>query len=397
MKTAMTGMPPRSGANGASDTLHRIAAAPGSGVAVPRLVLAGEANSGKTTLVNFLLQAQLLVADIVPNTPCPTLLRFGETAYLRVHHLDGHSAIRSLADLHRLGREQVRLIEVYLPSAVLRRMEILDLPGFASRADAEAKSNWLASADIRIWCTPATQAWKASEKEIWLSLGKPRASSFLVLTHRDLLSETQLGDVSERMSRETQRFFSHWTSIATPEAIAARNPRGEIVKREAWTSTGVEDFMKKLMDLLQGVMAPRREPPPSSPPPPAPLPAPRPAAEPRPGAAAAASADASHPVSSFAQMRQRLLKALSAQNSAEQAAAMLAGELNGYANKVLTPWISAKGSAALKAANIEALIPRSDAEIVAYLLPQPADPAPFTAGKILKQIEAELAEALTAF
>ena len=221
---------------------------------IPRIVLTGEVNSGKTTLANFLLQAELLAVDIVPNTLCPTLLRFGDTAHLRVHRADGAVALRSLADLHRVGSERVQFIEVYLPSAVLRAIEILDLPGFVSLADAEAKRQWVAAADVQIWCTAATQAWKASEQAKWQSLGCPRNGALLVLTYRDLLPRQQLGEVGERMSRETQRFFSQWTAISTSQAIAARNPRGEIVREDLWRSTGVEDFIKKLKDLLHGAM-----------------------------------------------------------------------------------------------------------------------------------------------
>ncbi len=288
----MTAMPPPSGVNDVSDTLRGIAAGRDGSSGVPRVVLAGEANSGKTTLVNFLLQAQLLIADIVPNTPCPTLLRFGETAHLRVYGPDGAAAVRSIADLHRLGRERVDFVEVYLPSTVLRKMEILDLPGFASKADAEAKRHWVSAADIPIWCTPATQAWKASEQAMWLALAPPKNLSFLVLTHRDLLSDKQLSEVAERMSRETQRYFSHWTAIATAEAIAARNPRGQIVRKDIWPSTGVEDFMKKLMDLLQSVMTQRQDPQPPS----------------RGNAVGSADPGMPHPVRSFAQMRQRVLQ-----------------------------------------------------------------------------------------
>ena len=257
MTKAMAGIRQTSGARSRAENRPRAETTGTARSHVPRLVLAGEANSGKTTLVNFLLQAPVLVADIVPNTPCPTLLRFGEASHIRVHRADGAVAIGSLGDLRRLGREHAQFIEVYLPSPVLRGMEILDLPGLLSPADAAEKSQWVKDADVQIWCTPATQAWKASEQAIWLSLARPKASSVLVLTHRDLLSDAQLIDVAERMSRETSRFFAHWTATATP-AITARKAHGPIGPQDAWTSTSVEAFIKKLRELLQAVVAQRR-------------------------------------------------------------------------------------------------------------------------------------------
>lgn len=373
----MTAIGQGSSVNGTAQIRNGILARRDGAPRVPRVVLAGEANSGKTTLANFLLQAQLLIADIVPNTPCPTLLRFGETAHLRVHRTDGSEALRSLADLHRAGREQAHFIEVYLPSAVLRTMEILDLPGFASRAQAEAQSHWVTAADIQIWCTVATQAWKASEQAMWLSLAAPRNFSFLAVTHRDLLSASQLSDVSSRMSRETQRFFSHWTAIATPEAIAARNPRGQIVRKDVWTSTGVEEFMKNLMHLLQGVMMGRPD-----------APTPRGNTVP-----AANSPPSQHPLASFAQVRRRILHALDRQQTAQDAATMMAEELGAYSRTILMPWIAANGASS-EAARIEGFIPGSDTEIMEYLTPPAGHSPPATPVKILKQIEAELTEAL---
>lgn len=345
---------------------------------IPRVALAGEANSGKTTLVNFLLQTQLLLADIVAGTACPTLLRFGETAQLRVHREDGSSALRSIADLHRLGRERVELAEVYLPSPVLRRMEILDLPGFASSADAGLKGQWLAAADIHIWCTPATQAWKASEQAIWLSLAAPKAFSFLVLTHRDLLSDRQLDDVAGRIARDSARYFSRWAAVATPQAIAAQNPRGQIVEADVWASSGVEDFMKKLMDLLQSVVTQRRDPPPP------------PRADPVP----AGKAGAPHPLTAFAQLRHRVLHTLGQDATPQQAAAIMARELDAYGRDVLKPWIAATPNAAVVAEIAAGLVPEGEAEILGVLVSQPADPAAFTPAMVLRQIEAELGETL---
>src|SRR5262249_22220254 len=155
---------------------------------------------------------------IVPNTMCPTLLRFGETAQVRVYRNDGSSIVRSIAELHRAGQRGAQALEVLLPSAVLRRMEILDLPGFRSLEEAAGNFQWGAGADIYLWCTLATQAWKASEQAIWKSLALPKEFSCLVLTHRDLLSKDQLGDVTGRIEQESHRYFRYWTAVSTPAA-----------------------------------------------------------------------------------------------------------------------------------------------------------------------------------
>ncbi len=69
-------------------------------------------------------------------------------------------------------------------------------------------------------------------------------------------------------------------------------------------------------------------------------------------------------------------------------------ELQTYSTEILKPWIAQNRNAQIKAATIESLIPKSDAEIREYLTPQPGDSCPFTPAMILKQIETELAETL---
>ncbi len=373
---------------------------------LPRVAVAGEANSGKTTLVNLLLQSQLLVADIVANTPCPTLVRFGETAHLRLNGADGSSSMRPLAELRRLGREQLASVEVILPNPVLRGLEILDLPGFASPTEAEAHAHWLAGADLAIWCTAATQAWKASEQAMWRSLGSAPAHSFLVLTHRDLLSEAQLAEVGARMTRETRRFFADWTAIAAPQAVNTR-----FAPAKAGAASGVEDFASKLRLLLQTaaaqprqLTAPADEPAlPTSHASPAAVRAPAPvrsapaslAAIPAPlPAPASVPAAIAHPLISLALIRRRILAGAAETLAPGEAAALLARELDGFAQGVIRPWLGAQNLPPEKIAAVAGLIPTGEAEVAACLEPGMSGLASLT--KILKQIECELREELNA-
>jgi hypothetical protein len=347
-------------------------------------VVAGETNSGKTTLVNLLLRAELLTTDIVPNTPCPILLRFGETAHLRLQREDGEFSIHPLSDLHRLGRTGAQFAEVILPSSVLRRIEILDLPGLVSAEDAQSRSRWMKATDIIIWCTPATQAWKASELAMWQALGLPQALSLLVLTHRDLLSARQFEDVAQRISRETQHFFSHWSAIATSKAIAARNPRGQIVKKDVWIATGVEDFMKKLVYLLQNVPTPSSER--------------RPDADKRPmpadEAAPADNRGVPHPLPAFAALKKQIRSQTAQSSPKQQTSGLLANELAAYCDQILTPWLDANRWKPAEAATLVSLVRISEAELAQYFPTKSGGYASRASFMVLDQIEAELGDVL---
>jgi hypothetical protein len=142
----------------------------------------------------------------------------------------------------------------------------------------------------------------------------------------------------------------------------------------------VEDFMKKLMDLLQSVVPQRRD-----------LGAPSAEAEtykalPAPGLA--------HPVDGFAQMRQRLLRQLGPERTPQQAASLMAAELERYSKQVLKPWIAAQQDASANTVAAARLMMGSEGEIVSCLVPRPTDQASFTPAMILDQLQAELAESL---
>lgn len=352
-------------------------------VGLPRLVIAGETNSGKTSLVNFLLRSNLLPTDIVANTRRPTFLRYARTVRANIHKPDGSNTVIALGDIRHLDWENVEFIEVNAPNAVLRRFEILDLPGLASSSDAEDKKRWVSPSDILIWCSPATQTWKASEQAIWLGIDHPKASSFLALTHRDLLSHEQFSHVAERITREAPRFFMNWSAIATTQAIATRQASGKTTKKEMRSSTGMDDFMRKLINLLQGVTAQgggKDQTPPATP-------------QANPGAGIAPQAV--HPLQEFAQLRKQAENELENTSGSAEAARILSGKLSAYSEGVLRTWILSKGRTASQAKHLESLFNIKEDELNRYLESQQYSAASFTASQILQQLAGELGEILT--
>ncbi len=154
-----------------------------------RVAIAGEFNSGKTSLANLLVGIDSLPTAVVSNTRFPTLLYYAATPEIYSVEPDGRRTL-IVADRPACGLSPMRL-EVGLPSTRLKTAELLDMPGLAD-PQFEGSPSDLAphNVDAVIWCTVATQAWKESERRACGQLApRLRGRSLLAVTHRDLLAD----------------------------------------------------------------------------------------------------------------------------------------------------------------------------------------------------------------
>lgn len=237
-----------------------LAAAQGVTAKPLRISIVGELNAGKTALANLILGVQLLPTSIVSNTPCPTLIRYGEEHTVRHYRDDTHFEETNASELHRFVQREGFRVECALPLPLLRTIEIADLPAFENAVfSGERMFPLLRRSDILVWCSRATKAWTASEKSIWLQLPERlKAGCLFVLTHADKLNAGALKEVANRVRAEIPAIEAELTFLATPQAIAARSPRGQIMNPKLWASSGGEGFFKKLGELLQTALGNRQ-------------------------------------------------------------------------------------------------------------------------------------------
>ena len=101
----------------------------------------GEFKRGKTTLINTLLDAQLLPTGVLPVTAIPSLVRFGAQPRARISFLDGSAAEVTVDELPAYLTEQgnpantkgVREASIEYPAAVLESgLVLVDTPGTGS-------------------------------------------------------------------------------------------------------------------------------------------------------------------------------------------------------------------------------------------------------------------------
>ena len=106
-----------------------------------RVLVAGEAKRGKSTLINALLGREVLPVGVTPLTSVATAVRFGDDPRVEVRFADGHEEKQPLAALWDLvtergnpgNRRRVADVTVYLDAPLLAHgVELVDTPGTGS-------------------------------------------------------------------------------------------------------------------------------------------------------------------------------------------------------------------------------------------------------------------------
>lgn len=196
----------------------------------PRVVLLGEANSGKTTIANMLIGVDLLATDLVRNTRKPVRLRYASAT--AVHLVDGDGDRQRLAagTASSAWSRTARSVEVSLPLEPLQAFEVIDTPGLGAEMLEEARRS-CRSAHAAIWCTTAQQAWKASEVALWSALGgRLRRHAVLAVTQAGHLDAADREKVRRRLEREAGPHFAAVVMVterAGTEADGASGKPGE--------------------------------------------------------------------------------------------------------------------------------------------------------------------------
>jgi hypothetical protein len=176
-----------------------------------RIVVVGEFNSGKTTLVNALLGAPVLTPSVIAHTTHPTVVAFAAKPSLSAETADRRRTPVAGDPLDDGAPDDVRRLHVGVPLERLKQFSVVDTPGLGL-ADGESDLRSLQACrytDTVIWCTPAMQAWKASEERAWLALSeRVRARGFLAVTFADeIASPSDVSRLMERLRVEAGPYF----------------------------------------------------------------------------------------------------------------------------------------------------------------------------------------------
>lgn len=189
-----------------------------------RIALLGEVNGGKTTLANHIIGCELLTTDVVHNTLVPVLLKYASTAYVELCVADGQ---RQRIDHSAIGKIRLAAtdrLEVGVPLDILKEIEIVDTPGaILDERALDLLRAVYSQADLAIWCTVATQAWRGTDVTLWNALDRHRRRpDILAITHADLLCQEDCEKVRERVNAEAGERFGAVIAVATNQRSGSK-------------------------------------------------------------------------------------------------------------------------------------------------------------------------------
>lgn len=228
----------------------------------PRIVLLGEFNSGKTTLANALIGADVLPTSIHANTRIPIHVHHSPEPTMSVEL--GLGLLKPLDEsaLDDIVSGRARMLHVGLAAERLKLFELIDTPGLASGDIRLDKVNLDAcrQASIAIWCTASTQAWKATEAKTWASVAKRlHRNGLLIATLADALNtDRDRQRVESRLRHEASPSFAGIAMVTAAEIDGLRRNPDMAGRAERWISSGGEKLDAEVMRLVEQVWSDRR-------------------------------------------------------------------------------------------------------------------------------------------
>ena len=173
-----------------------------------RVLVAGEAKRGKSTLINALLGRDVLPSGVTPLTAVATTVRYGNDPRAEAVFLDGHEEkypLTALADLvtergNSRNRRRIAGVTVYLDEPLLAAgAELVDTPGTGSvfEWDTAAAHEALQSMDAAVFVLTADPPVSASERDLLARVAGLSVLTFAVLNKVDHLDEPGVAEALE--------------------------------------------------------------------------------------------------------------------------------------------------------------------------------------------------------
>ncbi|NPD17745.1 hypothetical protein HOY34_21445 [Xinfangfangia sp. D13-10-4-6] len=213
-----------------------------------RVVICGEVSAGKSTVINALLRSYVLPDNIGQTTRPLVIAGWRQKTGIEVDHNDGRQSSAALPGEREVFHD-ARTVRLWQDQPHLSGIELIELPLTRAEDLTDEQIALVASADVMIWVTIGSQAWRLTEKAIVESFGTARPqSSILVVSRADKLrNDTDRGRMMDRMARETSEFFGARLFLHGDR----RRIIGSAGSDMDWQATGGAALAAKLHEMLE--------------------------------------------------------------------------------------------------------------------------------------------------
>ncbi|MFG5090488.1 dynamin family protein [Campylobacter lari] len=189
------------------------------------IAIIGQFSSGKSTLLNLILQKECLPTGVVPVTFKPTFLRYAREYFLRVEYEDGSDEIVDIDELSKFSDQRNKLKEtkslhLFAPIELLKDITLIDTPGLnANDIDTLTTFKELSFMHSAIWLSLIDNAGKKSEEDAIRANAKLlERGGICVLNQKDKLNQDELENVLNYAHLVFDKYFEKIIAISCKEA-----------------------------------------------------------------------------------------------------------------------------------------------------------------------------------
>ena len=176
-----------------------------------RVVVLGEFSAGKSTLINLMTGERSLRTQVTATQMPAVWMSYGDDAPYRVD-LNGEQHPVDPSNVESISVDDTAYVRAFMKAPALELCDLIDTPGNSDPNIPSISWERVAElADVAIWCSPSTQAWRQSELAAWRGVPeKLRERSILLLTRADKLrSDEDRQKVLGRIRKEASDLFTH--------------------------------------------------------------------------------------------------------------------------------------------------------------------------------------------
>jgi GTP-binding protein EngB required for normal cell division len=203
------------------------------------IALFGRASSGKSSLLNSILEADVLPVGVTPITAVPTRIAYGAQASMRVSYAESPAKTMEIARIAEFATEQqnpgnakrVTRIAVTLPASRLRDgVTFVDTPGLGSLATSGAAETlaYLPRCDLGIVLIDAGSTLTAEDLQTIVALQEAAVPANVLLSKADLVGSEDCEKIIEYV---TQHIASECSLEMHVSPVSALGSHRELLNR----------------------------------------------------------------------------------------------------------------------------------------------------------------------